>query len=147
MTTEPSPPPRRGVVVPFPTAGLPRRRSPATAPSESSKPAGSPPAFNLPTVRVGITIFYPLFGMTDRQVNLAFHELLNGPDDAFHRFSEAPDRTTEHRRALAEAIEVQRQELLAALSRRYPAAARRIVAGPSKAGPRKGKKAGRAKAG
>jgi hypothetical protein len=126
MTTEPSAQPCLGVVVPFPAATLPRGRSPATAPSEPSKPAASPPAFDLPSVMVSIAIFYPLFGMTDRQVNLAFKAL---PEDACHRFCEAMDRTTEHRRAIAAVIEVQRQELLAALFRQYPAAARRIVAG------------------
>jgi hypothetical protein len=122
-------------------------KPPEAGPPPAITPSEIPPAmaFNLPPVCIGIDIFYPLFGMTNRQVNMAFSELVLDRE-ALRRFSRALESMREPERLIEAAIEEQRQELLAAMFRRYPAAARRILAGLSKPRPSKTKKAGRAKA-
>jgi hypothetical protein len=93
-------------------------------------------------------MFESLYGMTERQMELAFKALVRAFDkEAVRRWCKASDRITLALRVIEVAIHRERQELLTAMYRRYPAAARRILAGLQGRQPSKGKKAGRAKAG
>jgi hypothetical protein len=106
---------------------------------------GSPASFVLPPVRLP-DIWKPP-GMTNAQINCAFAALVSDPvdDHAVHRFTQALDHVTDTIRELEAEIGEIRQQLLIAMYRQYPAAARRIMAGLQ--GKRPGKKSGRAKAG
>jgi hypothetical protein len=128
-----------------------RRPQPRTAqPGLGSSPAGDDRLFDGPC-----SLSAPMASSTpasrpehpSRLPALAFSELLNGPDDAFHKFSEAPIARRNISPCSRRPSGCCAKNLLAALSRRNPATAHRIVAGRSKARPSKRKKAGRSKAG
>jgi hypothetical protein len=81
------------------------------------------PAFKFPQGH-----FEQFKGMNSRQANLAFQSALKEGEVSGRRMCKAFDRAIRAERELEAAITAERRELVAAMYRRYPGAARRIVA-------------------
>ena len=81
------------------------------------------PAFKFP-----VGFFEQFLGMTSIQSNLAFKAALKESPESGRRMCRAGDRMIRADRELEQAIDAFRRELVTAMSRKYPAAARRIVA-------------------
>ena len=139
MSPRKSPP--QGAVIDF--TARPRLASSLAVAPISDNPAsvaGIPAAFVLPPVKLPPGFFrlvchHPAVGMTERQANLAFDALLCEPEphEALRRFSDASQRLIDAKHEMEAALTAQREELLQALWRHYPAAARRIMKGLRKA--------------
>jgi hypothetical protein len=91
--------------------------------------AKTPDALILPRLQMSHDAWYSLLGMTPKQMNIAFKIALDESDEAGSRMCKAGDRAIAAQHDLQKALEEFRRELLAAMFRRYPAAAKRIMAG------------------
>jgi hypothetical protein len=82
----------------------------------------------LPPVKIRDDLAFSLMGITSRQANMAFYAVRCGGDEQLG-MAHAIGRVLNIQDQLAAALTVLRGEYLSALMKRYPAAARRIMAG------------------
>jgi hypothetical protein len=105
------------------------RRS-ADRSAEQGRSPASIAAVILPRVDFfGSTEKYLPPGMTEGQVNLVWRAMRRepAPREALHRFCKATQRRITLSMRMEAAIQAEHQELMAAMWRHYPAAARRIM--------------------
>jgi hypothetical protein len=121
------PPPRRGAVVAFPAAALPRHPSPPTVPSALPRPAKSPLAgFILPVPELLAKDYFVPKGMGPRQHQKLFWRVLRSPERS--AFCQAMDRAYAAKKELEIATGEQHRILFAAMLRHFPDMARRVLA-------------------
>jgi hypothetical protein len=86
-----------------------------------------PPAFVLPPIRLD-DLMRDHFGMNDRQTNMAWRGVIRDRE-ALGRYSRLLDRQIVLSREIEATLYDMRDMLLRAMWQKYPAAARRIIAG------------------
>jgi hypothetical protein len=117
----------RGELIAFPARAASDATTAGKLPDDTSVVA-TPAGFILPTVTVPLPCYFS--GMTNRQANLAFSAFWKDEtDEARRRFCQAMDRAYAAHQEVEAALSEAREELIGAMWRHYPAAARRIVAG------------------
>jgi hypothetical protein len=101
----------------------------AKPPGEVDTPPAErgPPAFVLPPIRLD-DLMRDHFGMNDRQTNMAWRGVIRDRE-ALRRFSGLMDRQHVLSREIEATLYEMRDMLLRAMWQKYPAAARRIIAG------------------
>jgi hypothetical protein len=124
------PPPKRaprGAVVAFPAATLPRHPSPATAASDSPRPAASPPArFILPLPKLLAEEYYVPKGMGPRQHQKLFWQIIRSSEGS--AYCKAMDRAHKAREELEIAVGEQHRMLFTLMWQQRPHLARRLLA-------------------
>jgi hypothetical protein len=103
--------------------------------SAAKNPKKHPEALIAPAVKFPPRHFEQFMGMNPRQSNLAFQAALKQGEASGRRMCKAHDQMRRAERELEAAITAARRELVMAMYRKYPAAARRIVAGMKRVEP------------
>ena len=86
-----------------------------------------PDAPIVPAFKFSVGFFEQFLGMTSIQSTLAFSAGLKESPQSARRICRAGDRMIRADRELEQSIDAFRRELVTAMSRKYPAAARRIT--------------------